>query len=150
MMRNQRGFTLLEVMFALGILIVGTYLAAEGVNQIEDLSKDTRTLSATERQINLIVDNIRTGLGNYQISYDYSREAKEELLDLKKLPMAWAAGVVEEVAKCEPKKTCPQGRYGFVVQPVERFRGLYTVTLRMTHKDWKEPYRDYEFLVTVQ
>jgi prepilin-type N-terminal cleavage/methylation domain-containing protein len=39
---NQSGLTLLEVMFAVGILAVGTYLVVEGVNQMQDASKATR------------------------------------------------------------------------------------------------------------
>ena len=47
---NQRGTTLLEILFALGILILGTYLVVEGVNQMEESSRESQLLSLTERQ----------------------------------------------------------------------------------------------------
>ena len=147
---NERGATLLEIMFALGILIIGTYLVVEGVNQMENSSKETQLLSTTERQINTIVDNIRTSLGNYQITYD--PKAVDTLLALNSLPMAWAPGVVLAVKDCSPTKSCPPNRFGFVIVPVAGLgsRGLYKVTLRMTNAEWKEPFREYHFLATVQ
>ena len=150
-MRSQAGVTLLEIMLALGLLAVGSYLTIEGIGQMTSITKETKNLSSTERQINVIVDNIRTGLGVYQITFDPSTSVKEQMLNISTLPMAWNVGAVVPVKECEPKKNCPAGRYGFVVQPkTASSKGLYQVTLRMTHPDWNEKYRDYEFLVTVQ
>jgi type II secretory pathway pseudopilin PulG len=148
LLRGEGGVTLLEIMFALGILMVGTYVVVEGVNQLDESSRQTRNMSTTERQINAIVDNIRTGLGSYQITYDATQAAA--MLDPTKLPMAWTSGNIAAVADCAHNHTCPPGRYGFVITPMPNYKGLYTVTLRMTWPDWKEPYRDYKFLATVQ
>jgi prepilin-type N-terminal cleavage/methylation domain-containing protein len=149
---NEDGMTLLEIMFALAVLGLGAYLTIEGVSQMRDMSKTTLNMSSTERQITMIVDNIRTSLGQYQINYDSTPEAKQTALDLAKLPMEWDPGVERPVtADClANKQKCLGGRYGFVVQPLDDPRGLYSVTLRMTHREWREPFRDYEFLVTVQ
>lgn len=151
-MKCQSGFTLLEIMFALAILVLGVYMTVEGVNQMSELSRETKNLSTTERQITMIVDNVRTSLSQYQINYEYSAEAKLAALQLDTLPMEWDPGIERAVtADClGPAKKCLGGRYGFVVQPVEQYRGLYMITLRMTHRDWKEPFREFEFLVTVQ
>jgi len=151
MRNNQSGVTMLEVMFAILILVVGTYLTVQGVDSMRELSRETKNMSSTERQITLIVDNIRTSLGQYQINYESGPEAKQAALELAKLPMEWDPGVERPVTEgCLKEKKCLGGRYGFVVQPIEEPRGLYTITLRMTHRDWKEPFREYEFLATVQ
>lgn len=152
LLKNQRGVTLLEIMFAMGILALGTYLTIEGVDQLSESTRSTKNISSTERQIAMIVDNIRTSLGQYQINYDPSSATKQEALELDSLPMEWDPGVERlAIPEClADKKKCLGGRYGFVVQPLEEPRGLYTVTLRMTHRDWKEPFREYTFLVTVQ
>jgi type II secretory pathway pseudopilin PulG len=150
-LHNQKGVTLLEVMFALGILIVGTYLTVKGVDSLQDATRATKNMSSTERQISMIVDNIRTSLGMYQINYSYAASAKEDALAIAKLPMEWDPGVERPLTDdCKNHQKCLGGRYGFVIQPVEQARGLYTITLRMTHRDWKEPFREYQFLVTVQ
>ena len=147
---NQRGTTLLEILFALGILILGTYLVVEGVNQMEESSRESQLLSLTERQINVIVDNIRTSLGSYQITYDVA--AANDLLAVEKLPMAWGPGVSIAVKDCIASSSCPPNRYGFVIVPVmgSSSRGLYKVILRMTNTEWKEPFREYNFLATIQ
>jgi prepilin-type N-terminal cleavage/methylation domain-containing protein len=149
MRRNQKGFTLIEVMLALGILVVGIYLTVEGVNQIDNSAKTSRLLSSTDRTVNAIADNIRTSLGSYQITYGTSI-TPDKLLDISKLPMAWGPGVISAVSACTATKNCPLGRYGFVITPMPSFSGLYSVTLRMTNPEWKDSYRDYNFVATVQ
>jgi type II secretory pathway pseudopilin PulG len=149
-MTNQRGFTLLEIFFALGIMVLGVYLISEGVNQMDVSSRESRLLSSTERTINVIADNIRTGLASYQITYDTNPSAIEKALDVSTLPMAWGPGTVISVADCTAAGGCPTGRFGYVITPAPNTMGLYTVTLRMTNSEWKDPYRDYTFLATVQ
>ena len=143
---NARGYTFVEVMVALGLLTLISYLISEGIDQMRGISDDTLTLSANERQITTIADNIRTGLDSYQINFDHSDAAREAALDVKKLPMAWDVGVSAPVAECSVCK----GRYGYTVQMLEQYRGLYLVTLRIKHETWREPYRDYQFVVTAK
>jgi prepilin-type N-terminal cleavage/methylation domain-containing protein len=147
---KQRGFTLVEIMLAVAVLVVGAYLTAEGVNQMDSAAKDTRLLSSTERTINAIADNIRTSLGSYQITYDASVATKNKMLDVAKLPMAWGPGLIVSVTTCTATKSCPIGRYGFLITPMPNYRGLYSVTLRMTTPEWKDAYREFTFLATVQ
>ena len=61
--------------------------------------------------------------------------------------MAWDLGVNLPVSQCP---NC-RGKYGFVIQPLDMFRGLYTVTLRFTYQDWGNGvYKDYIFLVSAK
>lgn len=148
-LRNQRGVTVLEVMFAIGVLVVGTYVTVKGIDSMQDMTRNTRTISNTDRQIAMIIENIRTSLAQYQVNYTFDADSRNDAL--KEMPMEWSAGVERPVTNdCKTKKICLPGRYGFVVQPIEAYRGLYEVTLRMTHTDWKEDFREYKFLVTVQ
>jgi prepilin-type N-terminal cleavage/methylation domain-containing protein len=147
---KNKGFTLIEIMLSLAVLVVGVYLTAEGVNQMNSSAKDTRLLSATERTINAIADNIRTSLGSYQITYDSSLATKNKMLDISKLPMAWGPGVIVSVASCTPTKSCPIGRFGYIITPMPNYRGLYSVTLRMTTSEWKDAFREFTFIATVQ
>ena len=148
-LRNQKGVTILEVMFAIGVLVVGTYVTVKGIDSMQDMTRNTRTISNTDRQIAMIIENIRTSLAQYQINYTFDADSRNDAL--KEMPMEWSAGVERPVTNdCKVKKICLPGRYGFVVQPIEAYRGLYEVTLLMTHTYWKEDFREYKFLVTVQ
>jgi type II secretory pathway pseudopilin PulG len=143
---NQRGYSLIEIGVALGIMLVGIFVITRGMDSMREITEDTLTLSANERQINMIADNLRTGLEQYQINFDQSDKRLEEILKVDTLPMAW------DVGKNGPAENCPtcKGRYGYSIQVLERYRGLFLVTLRVTHKDWSEPFRDYKFVVTVK
>ncbi len=148
---NQKGVSLIEMMTAIGILAVGVVMVMRGVDSMQDMTKQTRNMSSTDRQVAMIVENIRTSLGQYQVHFNYSADSKSEALDVDNLPMEWSAGVERPISNdCRVKKICLPGRYGFIIQPIENYRGLYEVTLRMTHTDWKDKYREFRFLATVQ
>jgi len=146
MMRSSKGFTLIETAVALGVAAIGSFLILKGMDSMRDLTEETLLLSSNERQIHAIADNLRTGIEQHQINFDYSDASTNRELKLEDLPMAW------DVGQSAPKEECKncRGRYGYTIQVLERYRGLYQVTLRVTHKEWREPFRDYKFVVTVK
>lgn len=146
MINNSKGFTLIETGVALGVAAIGAFMILKGMDSMRDLTEDTLLLSSNERQIHAIADNLRTGLEQQQINFDYSDASTKRELKIEDLPMGWDVGI------SAPKDSCPncRGRYGYTIQVLERYRGLYQVTLRVTHKEWREPFRDYKFVVTVK
>jgi hypothetical protein len=142
---NNKGQSILESLVGLGLIVVVGFALVSGILALRKTSKGTVNLSATERQINDIAENIKAGVENYQVNYNYKDDI-DVLLNPKDLPMRWDIGVAV------PKKQCPDcyGSFGYVIVPYEKFRGLYKVTLRMTHKNWTEPYRDYVFVVSAK
>ena len=51
--------------------------------------------------------------------------------------MAWNKfGFKVPVKKCEINKECPRGRYGVVVKPIAGHRGIYKMTVKLTHDEW--------------
>lgn len=144
--KTQAGFTMVEIFIALAIMAVGIYGVTTGMDSMRDIAEDTMILSANERQINNIADNIRTGLEQYQINFNYTDQSTQTELKVQDLPMAWDIGINARAVDCPNCK----GKYGYTVQVLEAYRGLYMVTLRITHKDWSEPYRDYKFVVTLK
>lgn len=142
---NNKGQSILESLIGLGLIVVVGFALISGVLALRKTTKGTVNLSATERQINDIAENIKAGVENYQVNYNYKDDI-DTLLNPKDLPMRWDIGVAV------PKAQCPDcyGSFGYVIVPYEKFRGLYKVTLRMTHKNWTEPYRDYVFVVSAK
>jgi type II secretory pathway pseudopilin PulG len=146
--QNSQGYTFVEVLMAMVLLTIMTFSLVGGMVSLKGTSRDSLVLSASERQVDDVAENIKSGIENYQINFNY-REGKGIALSLDNLPMAWDIGVLTT------REECPQcaGSYGYVIQPMEEFRGLYLVTLRMTHKTWKakgEEYRDYAFVVSAK
>lgn len=147
-LKDTQGFTLLEVLLALGILVVVSFAFVGGLASLKGNSRESLLLSSSSRQVDDVAENIKAGIENYQINFNY-HDGKVKALKLESLPMAWDIGILTT------REQCPDcaGTYGYLIQPLEKFRGLYIVTLRMTHKMWKakgETYRDYSFVVSAK
>ena len=150
---KQNGQSIVEALVGLGLISVVGLTFTGGMISLRNTTKSAVNLSATERQINDIAENIKSGVENYQVNYNYddpgSAKNSGEALAVDKLPMAW------DNDKTLPRESCPNcpGTYGYIIQPLEAYRGLYVVTLRMTHKDWiakGENFRDYSFVVSAK
>ncbi len=145
---NQHGQTLVEAIIGFALITVVGLAFTGGMVSLRNTTKHTVLMSTTEKQISDIAENIKAGVENYQVNF-VPDSAGEDPLDLDKLPMAWDNGVSMPKDDCE---TCA-GRYGYTIQQYNNFRGLYKVTLRMTHTSWAakgEKSRDYIFVVSAK
>lgn len=143
----KKGFTIIEGIVALALISTVVVVFFEGIKQFRLVAFRANVLSSNEKQINDIAENIRANFQNYQVNFDYTSTKLNQLLTINNLPMAWDLGVNLPVSQCT---TC-RGKYGFVIQPLDSFRGLYTVTLRFTYQDWGAGvYKDYVFLVSAK
>lgn len=145
---NQRGFMMMEILLALGLISLVSFSFIGGMVSLKGTSRESLILSASERQVDDIAENIKAGIENYQVNFNY-KDGRATALTLEELPMAWDIGVLTT------REDCPAcaGSYGYIIQPLEKFRGLYQVTLRMTHASWEakgEKYRDYIFVVSAK
>lgn len=154
--KNNRGLTILESLLGLAMLtLVGSFFIS-GTMTMRKVARDSGTKDALYKQINDVIENIRPNVRMYQINYSPTDEERAEALALDKLPMAWGNGSIEA------KETCPgcPGRYGFVIQAYPGLKGLYLVTVRLSHQDWAQQkgvksedqfgYVDYQFVVNSQ
>ncbi|WP_413561275.1 type IV pilus modification PilV family protein [Bdellovibrio sp. HCB209] len=145
--KSQKGQSIVEALIALGMMSVIGFTFVGGLTSLRKLSTNSLLSSATDRQVADISENIKAGVQDYQINFNYSPEEVNEILKVSNLPMAWDVGRVAAKADCP---TCG-GTYGYIIQPYEKYRGLYLVTLRMTHKSWVgETHRDYNFVVSAK
>ena len=140
---NHRGMSVIEGLVGLAIVLTTSFVFVGGISQIQKITQNTFVLSASERQIHSIAENIKAGVDSYQINFDSSLNI-DMALPPDNLPMAWSNTIITSRENCS---RCP-GTYGYVIQPLSDYRGLYQVTLRMTNTAWSEPYRDYVFVVS--
>ncbi len=147
-LRNQRGQTIVEALVGFGLIAIVGFAFVGGMVSLRNTTRSTVVLSSSEKQISDIAENIKAGVENYQVNFNYDKSASS-LLKPDDLPMAWDNGIVAL------RSECPEcaGTYGYTIQPYEEYRGLYKVTLRMTHKSWiekGEPFRDYIFVMSAK
>ncbi|QLY26993.1 hypothetical protein [Bdellovibrio sp. KM01] len=146
-LQQSKGQSIVEALVALGLISVIGLAFTGGLVQLRNTSKSSLLASATDRQVSDISENIKAGVQDYQVNFDYDPSQIDTYLALNNLPMQWDVGRVAAKGQCD---TC-QGTYGYLIQPYEKYRGLYLVTLRMTHKSWlPEKFRDYTFVVSAK
>ncbi|GEM_PF-929922 len=156
--KNQQGFSILESLLGLAMItLVGSFFIS-GTLSMRKVAKESGTKNSLYKQINDIIENVRPNVRMYQINFVQTEQEKNNMLALDALPMAWGNGMLVTKDKC---KDCP-GRYGFVIQAYPGMRGLYLVTVRVSHKDWAQDtskqkinpkdfgFVDYEFVVNSQ
>lgn len=143
---QKSGFTIVEMLVALALIVAGTFVLIGGFNSLTKIAKNTDVTSNYDKQINEISSNIKAGIENYQINFNYKDSTEKELLTNDALPMVWdvdAAGTKEECPWCK-------GTYGYTIRPLEAMRGLYYVQVRFTHKSWGTAVKDVNFVVSVK
>lgn len=155
-LNNQSGFSIVEALLGLAMIgLVGSFFI-EGFLSMKKLSVQSGTKNALYKQINDVIENVRPNIRMYQINYSSKENEKDEALALNKLQMAWGNGFISKAKKCS---NCP-GRFGYIIQSYPGMKGLYLVTIRMSHKDWAQDknvtdpsqygYFDYQFVVNAQ
>ncbi|WP_413578449.1 hypothetical protein ACLVWU_07915 [Bdellovibrio sp. HCB290] len=147
LIRRNSGQSIVEALVALGLISIIGLTFAGGMVSLRKTSKASLMASATDRQVNDIAENIKAGVQDYQVNFNYDQTKIDDYLPVDNLPMLWDVGRVAERGNCE---TC-KGSYGYIIQPYEIYRGLYLVTLRMTHESWlPDKFRDYTFVVSAK
>jgi hypothetical protein len=141
---RQRGVTLVEILVGVGISTLLILLAATASYQIAKVNSKVSTSIVENRQLLNIVENIRKGVSYYQIHFDDSPEIRNQVLATDKLIYAWSSQILANASECPD---CP-GRMGYMIQPYREIPGLYLVTVRLTHKEWDTPFKDFVFTVT--
>lgn len=144
--QNVKGFTIIEMLVALVLIVAGTFVLIGGFNMLTKIAKTTDVTSNYDKQINEISSNIKAGIENYQVNFNYKDSTGKELLPVDSLPMVWDIGASGTKAECVWCK----GTYGYTIRPLEAMRGLYYVQIRFTHQSWGQNFRDVSFVVSVK
>ncbi len=147
MIFNQKGVTIIESLIALALLTIVMLISYSSIQQVKKISAHVSTSESSEKQVLQIIENVRSNMNTFKANYEYYTDEKaEELLAEDKLAMAWDKNMLTTVKNCQDCK----GRYGFVLQPYEKYRGLFVLTLKITHKNWGTHVKKYKFLVSAK
>ena len=134
---NSTGMGLIEAMMAAGMLAIITAGVYKGVDMWTQILSTEKSTSISDGIKTEIIQSFASQAQFMQI--DYSTRSASQILS-GRLPMAWNKfGKKVPVSICEINKECPRGRYGVVVKAVTGHKGIYKMTIKITHDDWSDP-----------
>lgn len=150
-LKAQAGFGLVEVLVAFGILGGGLYTIMEGLDFLEKKKVSTDKNVAVENMLSSIVETVRANIILEKVDFQgnttwMNNTTHQAIKDSLKMCI-----VKDGLIPISYYPNCP-GRIGYVVTPMKtgnlEFRGLYQVTIRMTHDElFPGKSRQYQFIV---
>ena len=147
MILNKKGFSIIESLIALSLLSIVMLISYSSIDQVKKLANNVTSSENSEKQALQIIENVRSNMNTFKATYEYySDESAEKLLEDSKLSMAWDKNIHTTTEKCPDCK----GRYGYVLQPYEKYRGLFVLTLKVTHQSWGANSKKFRFLVSAK
>lgn len=147
---NSSGMSLMEIMIGIGLFGVMTWAFIGGSSYITKQTSNVRSDVSQSRILDSLLMSVRGHAGVYKVNFDprdfIEAIGEEELQNPLRLPLAWNDKVITTIENC-PK--CA-GRLGFIVSPVPSYRGMYKLTIRMTHPSIKKQglnFKDFDYLI---
>ena len=150
--KNEHGTTLIETMIGASLMMIGIMAMTGVMTGMSKSSSQAKLKIGDSKQVQSLAESIRKDIGSYQIDFEHPVTMSQsesnaaiinKVLVPTKLAMAWDNNSIYPAHECP---SCP-GRYGFLIQPFQSSPGLYLVTVRRTHRDWKVSYKDFQFIV---
>ena len=144
MSQRQSGYSLVEILVALAIIVVVGSIFSAGFLNYHNMQLKSKTSSTVMRHVNNLVENIRPNLQLYQINFDPNIDL-DQRLQTGSLPMAWSRDYLGKAADCPQ---CP-GRLGYILRPSTQ-AGLFLLTMRVTNTSWGTKYVEYETYMSIK
>ncbi len=130
-MMNNRGFTILETLIALGLLSIVFVGVQSAMNHYLDQTQQAKSSSSNDQIVDSVLKKVVADVNQFQIDFGIvnTTPLNGKCTNAEPLPVAWDIDVYTTAKSCP---NCP-GKLGYWVQPLDGYRGLYKVTVRLTH-----------------
>lgn len=131
MLKQQNGNSIIEILAASAIVIFALTASTSYILQLKTRTQRLLSSRSQSIQIEKAVQLILSDPKLLKVNFDSSEAATCEALNNSDLPLAWDNNNTYTLADCPGCK----GRLGYVIQPfpLQSIRGVYLVTIRLTH-----------------
>jgi hypothetical protein len=140
--KNNSGSSFIDALIAVAILVIFSAIYSGGLIQFKKHAERAVNINVADKEVLAVIESVRLDLGSQKLNFVEGASGIALELDPAKLPYAWSKFGTVKAADCP---TCI-GKYGYTIQPVTGFSGLFVTTIRMTHKDWPT-YKDFKFII---
>lgn len=142
MLKNQKGFSLAELMVAAGILGVITYIIINSTSIMQKGTTHTKLQRQAKDIVNEMINTFTTTASTLQVDYSANPTFPAEL------PIAWGTSMERKLVS-ECGNPCPlKGRMGVMLIPTAN-KKIYQMKIRITHPEFKSA-KVYSYLVGIQ
>lgn len=142
--RQQCGMSIIELLVAFSIFVIGATANLFLYQQYKSITQKAKIQALGDQEISNLLNAIRMSVDFQQISFDSSATYTLEALNSANLPLAWTGEQIVDASTCPDCKN----KFGYIVQPHQGIRGIYTVTIRLSKG--ADEYKDYEFLASTK
>lgn len=150
-LKNQRGFGLLETMIGFAIMGIGTFLILQGLDMFDNSKSRVDKSINLESTLSAVLESVKSNIVLEKIDFKSEENFFNNTTyqDVKEsLKLCW---VKDGIITVDNYPNCP-GRIGYVVAPLRvgtlTLRGLFKVTVRITHDElFPNSFKQYEFIV---
>ena len=147
---SQKGMGMVEVLMGFALAGVGAFIVLNAVDFLGDKKAVIDKNASMENIITGVMETVRSNIAMEKIDFapeGFLNNTTYEAVE-KSLKLCW---VNDGIIPLEEYPGCP-GKIGYVVAPMKagtmEFRGLYKVTVRVTHKELlPNQFKQYEFIV---
>lgn len=150
LMKNQKGFTLIEILVSLIIGCVTAAVIASYISYLARLNAQMKLRRISGEAIHSLAESIRYNLSLFQVSFDNSTTKEDELLAVDKLPLAISNHNLINRTECSDQTPC-QAYVGYIIIPSEIVRNLYQVKFSAVSTDAEGKWRqNFTYFITVK
>ena len=149
MVRNNRGFTIVEIMVTSVIGVMTALVVAGYLSYLSKLSQEMKIRRISGNIVHSISESIRFNLSLFQVTFDNSEDKEKSMLLPANLPLGISNSTLVQRTDCV-KYGC-QAYLGYIIIPSDIVRNLYEVKFLAVSTDKGAEWQaDYTYFITVK
>lgn len=147
MIKNQRGFTLIEVLVTAAIGVITASVIASYIAYLAKLNNEIKIRRISGNIVHSIAESVRYNLSLFQVSFDNNPDSVKAMLKADKLPLGISNSKLIQRTECATLGC--QAYLGYVIVPNDVVRNLYQVKFQVTGTDGEGKW-EFEYFITVK
>ena len=149
MIKNQKGYTLIEILIAAAIGSISVYALSSFLVGLNKMNAELRLKRVTGNTIQSLAESIRFNTSLFQVTFDNSGAAEQKLLAPASLPLGITTdGTMVQRSDCS-LYGC-RAYAGYVIIPHEFIRNLYQVRFLVVNSSNVSEKWESSYYITVK